>query len=162
MFQYSFVFFSVGNKIRHVQLFCFAALGPILPFLNVFGKQLGVSEVVMGSITAILPILFLVAKPLFGLIVDYFQEQRKTVFMCLLCTMSICYVLLYFIPQPDRPFITDKSTYHLSGIQCDQLDTCQSWVSNLQHFSLQLQTDNRGVCITVMAALYYAFFIQSA
>jgi MFS family permease len=103
----------------------------------VFGKQLGVSEVVMGSITAVLPILFLVAKPVFGLIVDYFQEQRKTVFMGLLCFMSLCYVLLYFIPQPDRKFITDKSFYHLSEIQCDQLDTCQSWVSIVQHFCLQ-------------------------
>jgi MFS family permease len=112
----------------------FAALGPILPFLNVFGKQLGVSEVVMGSITGVLPILFLLAKPLFGLIVDYFQEQRKTVFMGLLGAMSMCYILLYFIPQPEEPFITDKSTYHLPGIQCDQLDICQSWVSILQHF----------------------------
>jgi MFS family permease len=109
----------------------FAALGPILPFLNVFGKQLGVSEMVMGSITAVLPILFLVAKPLFGLIVDYFQEHRKTVFMGLLCAMSMCYVLLYFIPQPDGSFLTEESSYHLSNIQCDQLDICQDWVSAL-------------------------------
>jgi MFS family permease len=139
-----FVSFSLGNKIIQIySIFLFAAVGPILPFLNVFGKQLGVSEVVMGSITAILPILFLVAKPLFGLIVDYFQAQRKTVFMGLLCAMSLCYMLLYFIPQPDTPFITEKSSYHLSGVQCDQLDICQSWVSNVQHFSLQLQTERR-------------------
>jgi MFS family permease len=118
----------------------FAALGPILPFLNVFGKQLGVSEVVMGIITAVLPILFLVAKPLFGLIVDYFQEKRKSIFMGLLCAMSMCYVLLYFIPQPEGPFITERSSYHLSGIQCDQLDICQSWVSILHH--LMLTTSN--------------------
>ncbi|PSN39063.1 hypothetical protein C0J52_10097 [Blattella germanica] len=88
---------------------------------------LGVSEVVMGSITAILPILFLVAKPVFGLVVDYFQEQRKTVFMGLLCAMSTCYVMLYFIPQPSGPFITDKASYHLSGIECDTVDVCQNW-----------------------------------
>jgi len=82
---------------------------------------------VMGSITAVLPILFLVAKPLFGLIVDYFQEQRKSLFMGLLCAMSTCYVLMYFIPQPEGPFITEKSSYHLPDIQCDQLDICQSW-----------------------------------
>ncbi|PNF40182.1 hypothetical protein B7P43_G08260 [Cryptotermes secundus] len=107
--------------------FFMASLGPILPFLNVFGKQLGVSEMVMGSITAVLPVLFLVAKPLFGLIVDYFQDHRKTVFMGLLCAMSMCYVLLYFIPQPDGPFITEKSTYHLSDVQCNQLDICHNW-----------------------------------
>lgn len=113
--------------IKAHYFFFMAALGPILPFLNVFGKQLGVSEVVMGSITAVLPILFLLAKPLFGLIVDYFQEQRKSIFMGLLCAMSMCYVLMYFIPQPEGPFITEKSSYHLPGIQCDQLDICQSW-----------------------------------
>ena len=115
----------------------FAALGPILPFLNVFGKQLGVSEVVMGSITAVLPIMFLLAKPLFGLIVDYFQEKRKSIFMGLLCAMSMCYVLMYFIPQPEGPFITEKSSYKLPGIQCDQLDICQSWVGILHHLKLK-------------------------
>ncbi|KAJ4431529.1 hypothetical protein ANN_20127 [Periplaneta americana] len=112
--------------IKAHYFFFMASLGPILPFLPVFGKQLGVSEVVMGFITAILPILFLLAKPLFGLIVDYFQEQRKTVFMGLLCAMSLCYVLLYLIPQPSGPFITEKSPYNLSGIHCEELDFCQS------------------------------------
>jgi hypothetical protein len=111
--------------------FVVAALGPILPFLNVFGKQLGVSEMVMGSITAILPILFLIAKPLFGLVVDYFQEQRKRVFMGLVFAMSACYVLLYFIPQPSGPFITDKASYHLPGIGCNSVDFCQNWVRHI-------------------------------
>jgi NADH:ubiquinone oxidoreductase subunit 2 (subunit N) len=103
---------------------------------------------VMGSITAILPILFLVAKPLFGLIVDYFQERRKTVFMGLLCAMSICYVLLYFIPQPDGPFITDKSSYHLSDIQCDQLDICQNWVSAIKQVLVCFGSVKYKLCFT--------------
>jgi len=117
----------------------------------------------MGSITAILPILFLVAKPLFGLIVDYFQQQRKTVFMGLLCAMSMCYVLLYFIPQPDGPFITDKSSYHLSGIHCSQVDLCHSWVSEVQH--LMLKTSNpvtKGIGAAIILALYYEIYTHSA
>ena len=140
----------------------FAALGPILPFLNVFGKQLGVSEVVMGSITAVLPILFLVAKPLFGLIVDYFQEQRKTLFMGLLCAMSMCYVLMYFIPQPEGPFITEKASYHLPGIQCDQLDICKSWVSILHQLMLTTSiTVGNSYGIAVIPHTYFAFCAQT-
>lgn len=75
-------------------------MGPILPFLNVFGKQLGVSEVVMGSITAVLPLLFMIAKPTFGLIVDFFQNQRQKLFIGLVIAGSTFYLLLYFIPQP--------------------------------------------------------------
>lgn len=48
-------------------------MGPILPFTVVFGKQLGISEIVMGTITAVMPLLFLLAKPAFGYIADYFQ-----------------------------------------------------------------------------------------
>jgi MFS family permease len=136
----------------------FAAVGPILPFLNVFGKQLGVSEVVMGIITAVLPVLFLVAKPVFGLIVDHFQEQRKSIFMGLLGAMSMCYMLLYFIPQPEGPFITDKTFYHLPGIQCDQLDVCQSWVSILHHLTLtNSDRVGNGFGITVIQCIYFAF-----
>jgi len=139
-----------------------AAVGPILPFLNVFGKQLGVSEVVMGSITAVLPIMFLVAKPLFGLIVDYFQEQRKSLFMGLLCAMSTFYVLMYFIPQPEGPFITEKSSYHLPGIQCDQLDICKSRVSILHQLILTTSNivgNNYG--IAVISYTYFAFCAQT-
>ncbi|KAI4477376.1 hypothetical protein M0804_012762 [Polistes exclamans] len=78
-------------KINYVQFpvklhyfFFMAAMGPILPFLPVYGKQLGVSPMVMGSVTAVLPILFLIAKPLFGFIVDHFYKWRKSIFVTLL------------------------------------------------------------------------------
>jgi len=38
----------------------------------VFGRQLGVSPAVMGLLLAILPILYFFAKPLFGMMADYF------------------------------------------------------------------------------------------
>ncbi|KAG6795283.1 major facilitator superfamily domain-containing protein 6 [Apis mellifera caucasica] len=70
-------------KLNYIQLpikahyfFFMAAMGPILPFLPVYGKQLGISALIMGSITAILPILFLIAKPTFGFLcfqVQFFQ-----------------------------------------------------------------------------------------
>lgn len=56
-----------------ISVFLFPAMGPILPFTIVFGKQLGISEIVMGTFLAVLPMLFLVAKPAFGYLADYFQ-----------------------------------------------------------------------------------------
>ncbi|XP_066991663.2 major facilitator superfamily domain-containing protein 6 [Anabrus simplex] len=103
--------------------FFMASMGPILHQLNVFGKQLGVSEIVIGSINAILPILFLLAKPLFGLIVDYFRDQRKLVFIVLVCSMNMFYILMYFIPHPPVPVISE---YKLTNIEFESDFNCRS------------------------------------
>lgn len=47
-------------------------MGPILPQINVFGKQLGISPDVMGFVTSVLPILYVLAKPIVGYLIDYF------------------------------------------------------------------------------------------
>ncbi|XP_038221064.1 major facilitator superfamily domain-containing protein 6 [Zerene cesonia] len=82
--------------------FFFAALGPLLPQMNVFGRQLGVSPGVMGMVTAVLPLLWAAAKPLFGYVVDYWPNHRKLVFMLLIVVMSGSYCSLWFLPMPDE------------------------------------------------------------
>jgi len=52
-------------------------MGPILPQLPVIGKQIGVPPDVMGYITAILPILYVLAKPLVGFLADYFTVSFR-------------------------------------------------------------------------------------
>lgn len=47
-------------------------MGPILPQINVFGKQLGISPDVMGFVTSVLPILYVLAKPIVGYLIDSF------------------------------------------------------------------------------------------
>lgn len=47
-------------------------MGPILPQINVFGKGLGISPDVMGFIMSCLPILYVLAKPAVGFVIDYF------------------------------------------------------------------------------------------
>lgn len=79
-------------------------MGPILPYLSVYGKQLGISPLVMGSVTGILPVLYLPSKPLFGFLVDYFRNQRKIIFICLLIMGSLSLVLLYFLSSPAGEF----------------------------------------------------------
>ncbi|XP_012261185.2 major facilitator superfamily domain-containing protein 6 [Athalia rosae] len=102
--------------------FFMAAMGPILPFLPVYGKQLGVSPLVMGSITAVLPLLFLISKPSFGLLVDHFRPWRKTIFMALLATTSAAYIFLYFLPPLPGPVLPEDGFRQVS---CSTIDTCQ-------------------------------------
>ncbi|XP_032675202.1 major facilitator superfamily domain-containing protein 6 [Odontomachus brunneus] len=115
-------------KINYKQLpvkahyfFFMAAMGPILPFLPVYGKQLGISPLVMGSITAGLPILFLIAKPAFGFVVDYFRTWRKLIFIILLAVTSSCYVLMYFLPVLPGPLLPD---HHFQNVSWTSLSPC--------------------------------------
>ncbi|EFN78175.1 major facilitator superfamily domain-containing protein 6 [Harpegnathos saltator] len=115
-------------KINYKQLpvkahyfFFMAAMGPILPFLSVYGKQLGISPLVMGSITAGLPIFFLIAKSVFGFVVDYFRSQRKLIFMLLLAATSGCYILMYFLPILPGPLLPD---HHFQNVSCASLSPC--------------------------------------
>lgn len=96
-------------------------MGPILPFLPVYGKQLGVSSLVMGSITGILPILFLIAKPAFGFLVDYFRSWRKLIFITLLAVTSGCFIFMYFLPVLPGPMLPD---HHFQNVSCASLSAC--------------------------------------
>lgn len=51
-------------------------MGPILPQINVFGRQLGVSAAVMGMVTAVLPLLWAAVKPMVGFVVDYWPVRH--------------------------------------------------------------------------------------
>ncbi|CAH0403935.1 unnamed protein product [Chilo suppressalis] len=97
--------------------FFFAALGPLLPQMNVFGRQLGISPAVMGMVTAVLPLLWAAAKPLFGYVVDYWPTHRKLVFMLLITVMTGSYCCLWFLPMPEPPEIEPpitKTVYNLN------------------------------------------------
>ncbi|XP_002138602.2 major facilitator superfamily domain-containing protein 6 [Drosophila pseudoobscura] len=79
--------------------FFMAAMGPILPQLLVIGKQLGVPPDVMGYIMAVLPILYVLAKPLVGFLADYFTRLRKFIFITLILVMTLAYAGFYFLPS---------------------------------------------------------------
>ncbi|XP_077290648.1 major facilitator superfamily domain-containing protein 6 [Arctopsyche grandis] len=120
----------------HFFLF-FAAMGPLLPQMPVYGKQLGISPDVMGLVTAVLPILWALAKPAIGFLVDYFHSYRKFVFMCLVFSMSASYFCIYFLPEPQynnyikssnittfRDFPNDRLTTWIYLKPCDtDIDT---------------------------------------
>ncbi|KAG6439090.1 hypothetical protein O3G_MSEX000477, partial [Manduca sexta] len=55
----------------------------------------------MGLVTAVLPLMWATAKPLFGYAVDYWPAHRKLVFMMLIVIMSGSYCCLWFLPMPE-------------------------------------------------------------
>ncbi|KAH8291532.1 hypothetical protein KR054_012569 [Drosophila jambulina] len=79
--------------------FFMAAMGPILPQLTVIGTQIGIPADVMGYIMAVLPILYVLAKPLVGFLVDYFTNLRKFIFISLILIMTLAYGGFYFLPR---------------------------------------------------------------
>ncbi|KAJ8961417.1 hypothetical protein NQ318_014663 [Aromia moschata] len=95
-------------------------MGPILPQLQVYGKELGISSVVMGSVTGVLPIVFLIAKPAFGILVDVLRDYRKAIFMLLIVTMTTSYALLNFIPPEANVEV------HIENLDDVLLDTCNA------------------------------------
>lgn len=99
-------------------------MGPILPQLSVYGKQLGISPEIMGSVTGCLPIIFLIAKPIFGLIVDIYRDNRKTIFVALIISMSTFYALLCFIPS------RTMGSFEYENTICDKMSTCNVTVSS--------------------------------
>lgn len=52
------------------------AMGPILPQINVVGRELGISPSVMGYLMSVLPIIYVLAKPLVGFLADYFAVSN--------------------------------------------------------------------------------------
>ncbi|XP_050312924.1 major facilitator superfamily domain-containing protein 6 [Anthonomus grandis grandis] len=116
---------KINKKLLPIKthyFFFMAAMGPILPQLSVYGKEMGISTVVMGMVTGILPFAFLVAKPLFGLLVDIYRDFRKAIFMMLIFTMTLSFALIALVPMSK-----DTNRLVVQGpVQDYFLDTCKS------------------------------------
>lgn len=70
----------------------------IWPFIPVFAKQMGLSEVAVGLIFTVAPMAGLIAKPFFGAMADRFKRKKKLfLFFILLNLMS--YLTVAFLPQ---------------------------------------------------------------
>ncbi|KAJ8983003.1 hypothetical protein NQ317_014299 [Molorchus minor] len=128
--------------IKAHYFFFMAAMGPILPQLQVYGKELGISSVVMGTVTGILPLVFLVAKPVFGILVDVFREYRKVIFMLLIFTMTVAYALMNFIPPEPNVDV------HIDSLDDVLLDTCNDTdiVESLQCNNLTSKVNCTSQC----------------
>lgn len=106
-------------------------MGPILPQINVIGKELGISPDIMGFITSFLPILYILAKPAVGYLIDSFPSIRKTIFMSIIVLMVLCYAGFYFVPIIPAQKIPRQASYNFTEIDgiCDrQLTVGTFWI----------------------------------
>ncbi|XP_011705141.1 PREDICTED: major facilitator superfamily domain-containing protein 6-like [Wasmannia auropunctata] len=107
--------------IKMHYFFFMGSAGPFLPFILVYGKQLGISSLIIGSITAILPILRLITKPMSGFIMDYFQAWRKVIFLAIFITLSVCFMSIFFLPPLPGPILFEN---HFQNVSCETLPFC--------------------------------------
>uniref|UniRef100_A0A1I8NSP7 Major facilitator superfamily (MFS) profile domain-containing protein n=1 Tax=Stomoxys calcitrans TaxID=35570 RepID=A0A1I8NSP7_STOCA len=124
---------AVINKrllpIKAHYFFFMAAMGPILPQLAVIGKGFGISAEVMGYIMCILPVMYVIAKPMFGFVADYFSHFRKSIFIALIVGMTLSYAAFYFIPPSPGSFITPDEVWNVS-LTTQNISTCNPELLN--------------------------------
>ncbi|XP_014255175.1 uncharacterized protein LOC106669867 [Cimex lectularius] len=100
--------------------FFMSAMGPILPYLPVFGRMLGISELAIGTINAVLPIVNIVIKPIFGYLLDFFNNSRKLIFILVLLFTSVIFLSMTFIPQ-DLKLV--------ENMECNKLPICEGEIT---------------------------------
>ena len=66
-----------------------AGAAPILPFLPIIGKQMGISGSGVGFILALVQISGLVIKPSFGYLMDKYPSRKKSLLQLLMLTALI-------------------------------------------------------------------------
>ncbi|XP_018328123.1 uncharacterized protein LOC108738985 isoform X2 [Agrilus planipennis] len=98
-------------------------MGPILPQLSVYGKELGISAMVMGIVTAILPLSFIFFKFAFGVLVDAFQVYRKVIFIAIILAMSLSFSALCLVPA------VYLSNFEIKNVTCGSLKQCNLSIS---------------------------------
>ncbi|CAO1413035.1 unnamed protein product [Diamesa serratosioi] len=114
---------SVNKDLLPVKahyFFFMSAMGPILPQINVVGRELGISPSVMGYLMSILPIIYVLAKPFVGFLADYFSNARKFIFMSIISLMAVSFAGYIFLPFQSHP-----STFDLS-LSSDNIQNCKN------------------------------------
>ncbi|XP_011861775.1 PREDICTED: uncharacterized protein LOC105558607 isoform X2 [Vollenhovia emeryi] len=131
-----------------------ASMGAFTAYVPVYGRQLGISPLIMGSIIALLPIGSLLGKLLIGYAADYFLTWRKRIFMTLFTVTAISFMLMYFLPALPGPILPDHQfqnvscecpppcdmDYHASVLaSCNGTkDTTCHWMCKDMNFSIRL------------------------
>lgn len=119
---------KINGKLLPIKahyFFFMAAMGPILPQISVYGKQLGVQPEIMGYITSVLPIMYVLAKPVVGFLADYFANFRKAIFMSLIFIMTLSFAGFYFLPAAVNHTINVNEKFNLTLTSTD-LRECDS------------------------------------
>lgn len=98
----------------------YAAMGPVIAQIPVYGKELGISSVVMGTIITIVPIAAIIARPGVCILLDIYRNYRKSLFMLLLVIASISAAAVFFFPPWEGKAFTLKQIDHRSIRICNK------------------------------------------
>ncbi|XP_064551515.1 major facilitator superfamily domain-containing protein 6-A isoform X1 [Drosophila montana] len=79
-----------------------AGTAPVVPLMSPLAIQLGYSPVVVGTMYTILPIVGLLAKPLFGYIADRYHRHRFLFLGGQLLT-AVAFFMILFVPAAEKP-----------------------------------------------------------
>jgi len=98
---------------------------PLMPFIPVIAKQLGVNQVGVGVMYMILPFIGLVAKPLFGFISDKFRIG-KIIFMLAITLTGVFFSSICFIPgKPTEAILNLDCSSNATMLKtCDGIGSC--------------------------------------
>ncbi|XP_018316271.1 major facilitator superfamily domain-containing protein 6 [Mycetomoellerius zeteki] len=153
-------------KINYTQLyikahyfFFFASTGVTYPYIPVYGKQLGISPLVLGIICTIFPILYLIAKLVFGFLIDYFGNWRKLIFIMLVIVTSSSLLVIFFLPSLPGPMLLGQ---HLQNISCTSLSHCdmEYHESAIASFNGTIDTTCHWVCKNMNFSVRLSFHIN--
>ncbi|XP_017111955.1 major facilitator superfamily domain-containing protein 6-A isoform X2 [Drosophila elegans] len=112
-----------------------AGTAPVVPFMPTLAGQLGYSPAVVGTMYMILPIIGMLAKPLFGYIADRYHRHRS-LFLGGQVLTGIAFFLIMFVPGMEKPL--PKVEFH-----------CHAGVSNVRFCS------EYGECVEKNLEQYY-------
>lgn len=117
-----------SNYASHVLIATLiAGTAPVVPFMPTFAKQMGFSSVVVGTIYTILPIIGMVAKPIFGLIADRFQRHKSLflLFQLITAVAFFCILGIPSIPQKSSAvFMCNDNSADFKYCASGSLDEC--------------------------------------
>ncbi|XP_017095251.2 major facilitator superfamily domain-containing protein 6 isoform X1 [Drosophila bipectinata] len=112
-----------------------AGTAPVVPFMPTLAGQLGYSPAVVGTMYMILPIIGMMAKPLFGYLADRFHRHRS-LFLGGQVLTGIAFFLIMFVPSLEQPL--PKVEFH-----------CHAGVSEVRFCS------DYGDCVEMNLEKYY-------
>jgi len=123
---------------------------PLMPFVPVLAKQLGVDQVGVGIMYMILPFVGLIAKPLFGFISDKFRIG-KLIFMLTIALTGVFFSAICFIPgKPTEALLNLDCSSNATLLKtCDDVDSCTldklllSSTNNIMKCSLNCTADEQ-------------------
>lgn len=109
--------------------------------MPVYARQLGFSTFVVGIIYSILPILGLIAKPLFGAIADRYQRHKAMFISFIALTIISFYAINFIKPIPKQTQIEFHCNDDFSSLKFCQRKPDYCATADLRNYTDKLKNE---------------------